>query len=166
MFKMYLILLAVGSWSCSTTQTDAKENCRYFKIAAADSVCLDVADNLDTAKVDQIIKEEKKDLLIIFEGWVNGDMELLRDRFLRNQKIRKALQGFKIIRLYVDDRAKVRPQDRLSIGAKNMIYQGNRFNTLSQPFFVIIKEGKPLCHSGYSSSQETMLKFLVNCQKD
>lgn len=160
-----IILLAVIISFHPSAQSQTVDDCRYFNIGPADSVCLDVADNLDTAKVAQLITEGKKDLLIIFTGWVMSEFELLREKNLTNPKIRKALQGFKIIRLYVDDRAKARPDDQLTIGAKNMLYQGHRFNVLSQPFFVIIKNGRIGCSSGYMP-QESMLKFLVDCQKD
>lgn len=128
-------------------------------MAPADSVCLDVADTMDTAKVAELITEGKKDLLIIFTGWVMSEFELLRGKNLTNLKIRKILLCFKIIRLYVVDRAKARAADQLTIGVKNMIYQRNRFNTLSQSLFVVVKNGRSVCHSGYISSQESMLDY-------
>ena len=165
MKRLCLLLFIAFIFSYSFAQNDQENNGRYFIISANDSVYLDIYDNPDTSMITRMIKEEKKDLLVICNGLVNvGYMDWLQAKYLKNRKIRELLQTFKIIRLFVVKR-NANPKDLYSIGVENMWYQHNRFRTASQPYFVISRMGKPMCHSSDVSSQEDFIKFLEGCKK-
>lgn len=165
MQRLYLTLVPVLICSYSFSQNKEHNQGKYFSISATDSVYLDVYDNPDSSIITQMIKEEKKDLLIIFDGIVNvGCMDWLQPKYLKNKKIKEFLQTYKIVRLFVDYKIKAHSNDRSTIGAKNMYYQRNHFNTTSQPFFVVTRKGKPVCQSGYISSHEDIIKFFEGCK--
>lgn len=165
MRRLYFLLVTALVSSCTCAQDKQGDHGKYFTITATDSVWLDVYDNPDTTAVTRMVKEEKKDLLIIFDGVVHvGYMDWLQAKYLKNKKIKELLQTFKIVRLFVDYKIKAHPDDRFTIGEKNMWYQRNHFRTASQPFFVITRMGKPICHSSYMSGQEEIIKFLQGCK--
>lgn len=165
MQRLYVLLFTAFICSYSCAQNKQVNQGKYFAISATDSVYLNVYDNPDTSVVTQMIREEKKDLLIIFDGIVNvGYMDWLDKKHLKNQKIKELLKTFKIVRLFVDYKIKANPNDRFTIGEKNMWYQRNHFRTASQPFFVILRNGKPICHTGFLSKDEDIIKFFEGCK--
>ena len=71
MRRLCFLLFTAFVYSSTYAQDKLGNHGKYFTITATDSVWLDVYDNPDTSVVTQMIKEEKKDLLIIFEGIVH-----------------------------------------------------------------------------------------------
>jgi len=161
---IYCLLLTAFGYTSSCGQNKQSINCEYFKVNNNDSICLDVSTNLDTGKVAQVIFNERKDVLLIFDGLVNSGKELLNSKNLKNELIRTKLGKLKIIRLYVDDRLKIKPGDKITIGEMNMLFQRHHFRVASQPYYVVVKKGKPVCNSGYLPNQEAIIDFFKRCQ--
>jgi hypothetical protein len=165
MQRLFLFLSTAFIYSYSFAQNKQVSYGKYFKISDVDSVFLEVYDNLDTLSVSKMITEEKKDLMIIFQGITNlRSIDVLQAKFLKDKRIVDILQTYKIVQLFVDDRAKVDSNDRFTIGEKNMLYQRDRFRMTMQPYFIILKNGEPKCYGGYKPPKE-FLEWLEGCKK-
>lgn len=165
MQRLYVLLFTAFIFSYSCAQNKQINDGQYFKVSSTDSVFLEVYDNLDTSLVSKMISEEKKDLIIYFEGITNlRSTDILQVKFLKIKKIVGILETYKIVRLFVDDRAKAHPKDRFTIGEKNMLYQRNRFRMTMQPYYIIHRNGKPVCTGSYISKPQEFLKFLEACK--
>ena len=145
-------------------QTAIRTSCTYYAINDRDSVCLDAHINIDPEDIDRIISTSQKDILLIFDAWVNWGYRLLSDKNLKNEQIVKYLRSYKIITLYVDDKLVIGEKDSLTVGKKNMLYQVDKFSAATQPYYIIIKGGKAKCSSGYMPSHEKILAFFKRCE--
>jgi hypothetical protein len=145
-------------------QTTLKTNCTYYAIGDRDSVCLDAQVNIDTEDIDRFISTRQKDILLIFDVWVNWGNRLLCDNNLKNKQIVEYLKHYKIITLYTDDRLMNGGKDSLTVGKKNMMYQFDKYSSAVQPYYLIIKGGKAKCSSGYMPNQEKILAFFKRCE--
>ena len=145
-------------------QTSINTNCTYYAIGDRDSVCLDAHVNMDPEDIDHIISTSQKDLLLIFDAWVNWGYRLLSDNNLKREQIVEYLKKYKIITLYIDDKLMTGGKDSLTIGKRNMLYQVDKFSSVAQPYYIIIRGGKAKCSSGYMPNQEKILAFFKRCE--
>jgi len=145
-------------------QTSIKANCTYYAISERDSVCLDAHVNVDTEDIDRFISTRQKDMLLIFDSWVNWGNRLLRSKNLKNEQIVEYLRNYKIITLYIDDRLLIGGKDSVTVGKKNMLYEVDKFAAATQPYYIIIKGGKAKCSSGYMPNTEKILAFFKRCE--
>lgn len=145
-------------------QSAVKSNCTYYAISDRDSVCLDAQVNMEPTDVDRIISTGQKDILLIFDTWVNWGSRLLSDVNLKNERIVEYLKHYKIIMLYTDDKLMTGGKDSFTVGKKNMMYQFDKFSCAVQPYYLIIKGGKAKCSSGYMPSHQKILAFFKRCE--
>jgi hypothetical protein len=145
-------------------QSTVKSNCIYYALSDRDSVCLDAQVNIDPEEIDRFISNGQKDILLIFDAWVNWGYRLLSDKNLKNEQIVAYLKNYKIITLYIDDRLVIEGKDSLTVGKKNMLYQVDKFSAATQPYYIIIKGGKAKCSSGYMPGHEKILAFFKRCE--
>lgn len=157
---LLLTILALPIYGQSVVRTP----CSNFAISEGDSVCLDVLVNIAPEEVERIIRNEQKDVLLIFDGWSNWAKRLLNGTNLKNEQIAGYLKKYKIITLYVDDRTLVNEKDSTTIGKRNMLYQMDRFQAVTQPYYLVIKGGKAKCSAGYMPDHANILAFLKRCK--
>jgi hypothetical protein len=160
----YFIFIANFSTAAAFGQTVVKSNCTYYAISDRDSVCLDAQVNIDPKDVDRIISNSQKDILLIFDAWVNWGSRLLSNTNLKNEQIVEYLKRYKIITLYTDDKLMKSGKDSFTVGKKNMMYQVDKFSCAVQPYYLIIKGGKAKCSSGYMPSHQKILAFFKRCE--
>lgn len=158
--SLLLLILTITAFS----QTNIKSGCIYYAIDEQDSVCLDAHVNVEPEEIDSFIKTGKKDILLIFDTWVNWGSRLLSSRNLKNEQIVEYLKKYKIITLYIDDKLMTGGKDSLTIGKKNMLYEVDKFAAATQPYYIILKGGKAKCSSGYMPSYEKILAFFKRCE--
>ncbi|MCS3799281.1 hypothetical protein [Niastella sp. OAS944] len=161
-FCCHLLLIALTNVTFG--QTNLKENCTYYAIDDRDSVCLDAHINVAPEEVDSFIKTGKKDILLIFDTWVNWGNRLLSGKNLKNEQVVEYLKKYKTIVLYVDDKLIANDKESLTIGKKNMLYEVDKFAAATQPYYIIIKGGKAKCSSGYMPNPEKILAFFKRCE--
>lgn len=157
---LLMAILAVNTFG----QTSLKVDCTYYAISDRDSVCLDAHVNVDPEVVDRFISTGQKDLLLIFDSWVNWGSRLLSSKNLKNEQIVEYLKNYKIITLYIDDKLLVGGKDSVTVGKKNMLYQVDKFAAATQPYYIIIKGGKAKCSEGYMPGPEKVLAFFKRCE--
>ena len=157
---LLMTFLAINTFG----QTSIKADCTYYAISDRDSVCLDAQVNVDPEEIDRFISTGRKDLLLIFDSWVNWGYRLLSSKNLKNEQIVEYLKNYKIIMLYVDDRLLAGGKDSTTVGKKNMLYEVDKFAAATQPYYIIIKGGKAKCSSGYMPNPEKVLAFFKRCE--
>jgi hypothetical protein len=146
-------------------QSVVRTPCTNFPVNDGDSVCLDALVNIAPEEVERIIRNGQKDVLLIFDGWVNWAKRLLNSDNLKNAQIVGCLKKYKIITLYVDDRALIDSKDSTTVGKRNMMYQMDRFQAVTQPYYIIVKGGKAKCSAGYIPTPEGILALFKRCEK-
>jgi hypothetical protein len=164
MRQIYYFLLLTSLNISAAAQTSTRINCTNFPINERDSVCLDAQINIAPEEVERIISTGQKDVLLIFDGWVNWNKRLLHSGNLQNEQIVKYLKKYRIITLYVDDKVMASGKDSMTVGKKNMLYQMDRFEAVTQPYYIIIKGRKSKCSSGYMPGHEKILEFFKRCE--
>src|SRR5688500_10527612 len=120
-FWLYLLMITLTLTAVG--QTSVKTNCAKFPINEHDSVCLDAQVNIAPEEVERIIRNGQKNVLLIFDGWVNWNKRLINMSNLQNETIVDYLKKYRIITLYVDDRVVLNVKDSLTVGKRNMMYQ-------------------------------------------
>lgn len=164
MKPLYCCLLLIHLAIAVIGQTSLKVNCTYYAIDNKDSVCLDAHVNVDPDEIDRFIKTSQKNMLLIFDAWVNWSNRLLSSKNLKNEQLVEYLKNYKIITLYIDDKHMTGGKDSLTIGKKNMLYEVDKFAAATQPYYIIIKGGKAKCSSGHMPSAEKVLAFFKRCE--
>ncbi|OQP56575.1 hypothetical protein [Niastella populi] len=158
---LILITLASTTWGQNVVRT----SCTYFPVNEKDSVCLNAQVNITPEEVEQIIGNEQDNVLLIFDGWVNWAKRLLSSNNLKNAEIVRCLKKYRIITLYVDDRVVVDTKDSTTVGKRNLMYQMDRFQAVTQPYYIIMKGGKAKCSSGYLSTPQEVLALFKRCER-
>lgn len=164
MKPFYCCLLLVSITIAAVGQTSLKGGCTCYAIDEKDSVCLDAHVNVEPEEIDSFIKTGPKNILLIFDAWVNWGNRLLCSRNLKNEQIVEYLKKYKIITLYIDDKLMTGGKDSLTIGKKNMLYEVDKFAAATQPYYIIIKGGRAKCSSGYMPTHEKILAFFKRCE--
>jgi hypothetical protein len=149
----------------SLGQSSHRIPCTYFPINEGDSVCLDAEVNIAPEEVERIIRNGQKDVLLIFDGWVNWAKRLMNVSNLQNEAILNYLKKYKIITLYVDDKVVVNAKDSMTIGKRNLLYQMDRFQAVTQPYYIIMKGGKAKCSAGYMATSEEIITLFKRCER-
>lgn len=121
----------------------------------------------------QVSKELKKPVLIDFTGWNCPNCRKMENEIWPDPEIRKHMQNdFVLLELYVDEKTDLPASDQYissfsgkkitGIGAKNADYETTKFNTNSQPYYVITdSEGNVLVPpQGANFSVNNYLNFL------
>lgn len=121
----------------------------------------------------QVSKELKKPILIDFTGWNCPNCRKMENEIWPDPEIKKHMQNdFVLLELYVDEKTDLPASDVYvstfsgkkitGIGAKNADYETTKFNTNSQPYYVITdSEGNVLVPpQGANFSVSNYLKFL------
>jgi thiol:disulfide interchange protein len=121
----------------------------------------------------QVSKELKKPILIDFTGWNCANCRKMENEIWPDAGVRKHMQNdFVLLELYVDEKSDLPASEVYkstfngkkvtTIGGKNSDYETTRFNTNSQPFYVILdSDGKTLVPpQGANFSVENYTKFL------
>jgi hypothetical protein len=162
-FWLYLSMITLSI--AAAGQTSVKTNCTKFPINERDSVCLDAQINIAPEEVERIIRNEQKDVLLIFDGWINWNKRLVNVSNLQNEAILNHLKKYKIITLYIDDKVVVNTKDSMTIGKRNMLYQMDRFQAVTQPYYIIMKGGKAKCSSGYMATTEEIIALFKRCER-
>jgi thiol:disulfide interchange protein len=121
----------------------------------------------------QVSKELKKPILIDFTGWNCANCRKMENEIWPDAGVRKHMQNdFVLLELYVDEKSDLTTSEFYNstfsgkkittIGGKNSDYETTRFNTNSQPFYVILdSDGKTLIPpQGANFSVENYTKFL------
>jgi thiol:disulfide interchange protein len=94
-------------------------------------------------------KELKKPVLIDFTGWNCANCRKMEADVWSNAVVRKRMQNdFVLLELYVDEKSDLPAKEQYTsdfsgkhitnIGAKNSDYEASKFNTNSQPYYVIM----------------------------
>jgi len=98
----------------------------------------------------QVSKELKKPILIDFTGWNCANCRKMENDVWPDPRVRKMMQNdFVLLELYVDEKKAQLPASEVytstfsgkqitTVGGKNSDYETVKFNTNSQPFYVII----------------------------
>jgi len=121
----------------------------------------------------QVSKELKKPILIDFTGWNCANCRKMENEVWPDAGVRSRMQNdFVLLELYVDEKSQL-PEAEFydssfsgkkitTIGGKNSDYETTKFNTNSQPFYVIIDgDGNVLVQpQGADFSVENYTKFL------
>ncbi|WP_377026769.1 protein-disulfide reductase DsbD family protein [Mucilaginibacter ginsenosidivorans] len=121
----------------------------------------------------QVSKELKKPVLIDFTGWNCPNCRKMENSVWSDAEVRKRMQNdFVLLELYVDEKSELPAADQYtssfsgkhitSIGAKNSDYEASKFETNSQPFYVITdSQGNVLIPpQGANYSVDNYIKFL------
>lgn len=122
----------------------------------------------------QVSKELKKPILIDFTGWNCPNCRKMENEVWTDPTVFKHLQNdFVLLELYVDEKIAQLPASEVytssfsgkqitTVGGKNSDYETVKFNTNSQPFYVIIDaNGKTLVPpQGANFSVDNYLKYL------
>ncbi|HTI60341.1 protein-disulfide reductase DsbD family protein [Mucilaginibacter sp.] len=121
----------------------------------------------------QVSKELKKPVLIDFTGWNCPNCRKMENSVWSDAEVRKRMQNdFVLLELYVDEKSELPAAEQytssfsgkhiISIGAKNSDYEASKFETNSQPFYVITdSEGNVLVPpQGANYSVDNYIKFL------
>ncbi len=127
----------------------------------------------DYDQARQVSKELKKPILIDFTGWNCANCRKMENNVWSDPGVSKRMQNdFVLLELYVDEKSTL-PEAEFydssfsgkkitTIGGKNSDYETTKFNTNSQPFYVIIDgNGNVLVPpQGANFSVENYTKFL------
>ncbi len=118
-------------------------------------------------------KELKKPVLIDFTGWNCANCRKMEADVWSNAAVRKQMQNdFVLLELYVDEKTDLPVNEQYTsqfsgkhitnIGAKNSDYEASKFNTNSQPYYVIMgNNGNVLVPpQGANYSVDNYKKFL------
>ncbi|WPU99333.1 cytochrome c biogenesis protein CcdA [Mucilaginibacter sp. cycad4] len=122
----------------------------------------------------QVSKELKKPVLIDFTGWNCPNCRKMENEVWTDAEVRKRIQNdFVLLELYVDEKTAQLPASEVytselsgkkitSLGDKNADYETTKFNTNSQPYYVITdSEGNVLVPpQGANFSIDNYIKFL------
>jgi len=121
----------------------------------------------------QVSKELKKPVLIDFTGWNCPNCRKMENNVWSNAEVKKRMQNdFVLLELYVDEKKDLATSEQYTssysgkhittIGAKNSDYEASKFDTNSQPFYVIVDgDGKVLVPpQGANYSVDNYIKFL------
>ncbi|SDE77757.1 thiol:disulfide interchange protein DsbD [Mucilaginibacter pineti] len=121
----------------------------------------------------QVSKELKKPILIDFTGWNCPNCRKMENEIWPDPEIKKRMQNdFVLLELYVDEKTDLPASEVYvssfsgkkitGIGTKNADYETTKFNTNSQPYYVITdSEGNVLVPpQGANFSVSNYLKFL------
>jgi len=121
----------------------------------------------------QVSKELKKPILIDFTGWNCPNCRKMENQIWPDAGVRQRMQNdFVLLELYVDEKTDLPASEFYnstfsgkkitSIGAKNSDLETTRFNTNSQPFYVIIDgDGNTLVPpQGANFSVDNYTKYL------
>jgi hypothetical protein len=121
----------------------------------------------------QVSKELKKPILIDFTGWNCANCRKMENEVWPNAGVRSRMQNdFVLLEQYVDEKSQLPAAEfynssfsgkRITtIGGKNSDYETTKFNTNSQPFYVIIDgNGNVLIPpQGANFNVENYTKFL------
>ncbi len=127
----------------------------------------------DYAQAIQVSKELKKPILIDFTGWNCANCRKMENDIWPNPVIKKHIQNdFVLLELYVDEKQDLPASEFYNssysgkkittIGGKNSDYETTKFNTNSQPYYVIIdSDGNVLVPpQGADFSVENYTRFL------
>jgi hypothetical protein len=165
MKHLYCCLLLMALAFTTLGQNVVRAPCLNFPINENDSVCLNAQVNITPEEVERIIRNGQDNILLIFDGWVNWAKRLLSSNNLKNAEIVRRLKKYRIITLYVDDRVVVDAKDSTTVGKRNLMYQMDRFQAVTQPYYIIMKGGKAKCSSGYLSTPEEVLALFKRCER-
>lgn len=117
-------------------------------------------------------KQQNKPLLIDFNGHSCTNCKLMENKVWPDKRVLEALKTkFVIVSLYIDDRAKLNEEEQFktpdgklinTIGKKNSHFQVTRFNSNSQPFYVIMDHNDNILTNplGLTLNADEFLKFL------
>lgn len=121
----------------------------------------------------QVSKELKKPILVDFTGWNCANCRKMENEVWPDPEVRKRMQNdFVLLELYVDEKTDLPASEVYTssfsfkkitgIGAKNADYETTKFNTNSQPYYVILdSDGKVLVPpKGADFSIPKYIKFL------
>ena len=121
----------------------------------------------------QVSKELKKPILIDFTGWNCANCRKMENDVWPDPRVRKMMQNdFVLLELYVDEKGSLPATEFYNssfsgkqittIGGKNSDYETVKFNTNSQPFYVIIdSDGNTLVPpQGANYSVDNYLSYL------
>jgi thiol:disulfide interchange protein DsbD len=121
----------------------------------------------------QVSKELKKPILIDFTGWNCANCRKMENEVWPDPEVRKRMQNdFVLLELYVDEKTDLPASEVYTssfsfkkitgIGAKNSDYETTKFNTNSQPYYVILdSDGNVLVPpKGADFSISNYIKFL------
>lgn len=119
-------------------------------------------------------KKQNKPLLLDFNGHSCTNCKLMENSVWPDKRILDALKTkFVIISLYIDDKAKLSDKEQFTtadgthittLGKKNLNYQITRFNSNSQPFYVIMDHNDNVLNGpqGLTLDKGEFLKFLLD----
>jgi len=121
----------------------------------------------------QVSKELKKPILIDFTGWNCANCRKMENDIWPDAGVKKRMQNdFVLLELYVDEKNELPASEVYTssfsgkkittIGAKNSDYETTKFNTNSQPYYVIMdSEGNVLVPpQGANFSVDNFIRFL------
>jgi len=122
----------------------------------------------------QVSKELKKPILIDFTGWNCANCRKMENDVWPDPRVRKMMQNdFVLLELYVDEKIAQLPPSEVytstysgkkvtTVGGKNSDYETVKFNTNSQPLYVIIDgEGNTLVPpQGANYSVDNYVNYL------
>jgi len=120
-------------------------------------------------------EELNKPALVYFTGHSCSNCKQMQGKVWSDPKVRKILnEEFVVIALYIDDKKKLPEEEwvkseydgkmKKTIGKKNANFQITRFNSNTQPYYIILNEkGEIISDSmGYELDPEKFIKYLKN----
>ena len=124
----------------------------------------------------QVSKELKKPILIDFTGWNCPNCRKMENQVWPDPRVRKMMQNdFVLLELYVDEKIAKLPASEVytssysgkqitTVGGKNSDYETVKFNTNSQPYYVIIdSDGNTLVPpQGANFSADNYVNYLTS----
>lgn len=142
-----------------------------FKRAPSSKLGLEAFYDYDQAL--QVAKTEGKPVLIDFTGWNCVNCRKMESTVWTNQEVLKRLRSqFVMAELYVDDKTELEKSEQFTsqysgkqintLGGKWSDFQASKFNTNSQPFYVIVNSNGDVLvpPSGANYNVNDYIKFL------
>jgi thiol:disulfide interchange protein len=117
-------------------------------------------------------KKQHKPLLIDFNGHFCTNCKLMENTVWPDNRILEKLKNnFVMVSLYIDDRTELPVKDQLkssdgkllnTLGKKNANFQMTRFNSNSQPFYIVLDDNGKVMNKpmGLDLNAENFIKFL------
>ncbi|WP_428327373.1 protein-disulfide reductase DsbD family protein [Mucilaginibacter sp.] len=151
--------------------TGVKKYEEIFKRAPSSKLGLEAFYDYEQAL--QVSKAERKPVLIDFTGWNCVNRRKMESTVWTNPQVIKLLRSkFIMAELYVDDKTELEKSEQFTstysgklistLGGKWSDFQASKFNTNSQPFYVIVNSNGEILEtpSGADYDAEDYTKFL------
>ena len=120
----------------------------------------------DYEEARECAEKLNKPLFLDFTGHACFNCRRMEDNVWIDPSVYDMLDtGYVVVALYVDDRTAIEDPKYKTLGLKNFYFQQNKFNTIAQPFYILLNPNDttmtPLVSpKAYDTNIESFMKFL------